>query len=149
TRDNNFSVAEGSRLIFNDVNWNRPAFVVFQLDAKVKSTTSAVYECRSGNVPLSWTAVFFLLTGLFLGFGLWHKFILPYPANDQPGAANNAVHFIKEFFLTFSSFFTKPKIGFLLLFLLLYRFGEAQLVKMVAPFLLDPREVGGIGLTTE
>src|SRR6185436_6044406 len=69
--------------------------------------------------------------------------------NDQPGAASNVLLFLKEFFLTFGSFFTKPKIGFLLLFLLLYRFGEAQLVKMVAPFLLDPREVGGIGLTTE
>ena len=147
--DKNFSVAEGSRLIFNDQNWDRPALVVFQLDAKVKSATSAVYKCRSGNVPLSWTAVFFLLAGLFVMFGLWHKFILPYPTNDQPGAASNVLLFLKEFFLTFGSFFTKPKIGFLLLFLLLYRFGEAQLVKMVAPFLLDPREVGGIGLTTE
>jgi len=35
-----------------------------------------------------------------------------------------------------------------LLFLLLYRFGESQLVKMVVPFLLDGREVGGLGLTT-
>jgi PAT family beta-lactamase induction signal transducer AmpG len=31
---------------------------------------------------------------------------------------------------------------------LLYRFAEAQLVKMVAPFLLDAREAGGLGLTT-
>ena len=35
-----------------------------------------------------------------------------------------------------------------MLFLLLYRFGEAQLVKMVSPFLLDPRAQGGLGLTT-
>lgn len=34
-------------------------------------------------------------------------------------------------------------------FLLLYRLGEAQLVKMVAPFLLDPRARGGLGLSTE
>jgi PAT family beta-lactamase induction signal transducer AmpG len=31
---------------------------------------------------------------------------------------------------------------------LLYRFGEAQLVKMVAPFLLDTRAAGGLALTT-
>ena len=37
----------------------------------------------------------------------------------------------------------------LLLFLLLYRLGEAQLVKMVQLFLLDPREKGGLGLTNE
>mgnify|MGYP007027457279 CR=1 FL=1 len=33
-------------------------------------------------------------------------------------------------------------------FFLLYRFAEAQLVKMAAPFLLDGREQGGLGLTT-
>jgi MFS transporter, PAT family, beta-lactamase induction signal transducer AmpG len=32
--------------------------------------------------------------------------------------------------------------------LLLFRFAEAQLVKMVTPFLLDPKELGGMGLTT-
>ena len=34
------------------------------------------------------------------------------------------------------------------MFLLFYRFAEAQLVKLVSPFLLDAREVGGLGLTT-
>jgi len=33
-------------------------------------------------------------------------------------------------------------------FMLLYRFSEAQLVKVIAPFLLDGREAGGLGLTT-
>jgi PAT family beta-lactamase induction signal transducer AmpG len=33
-------------------------------------------------------------------------------------------------------------------FLLLYRLGEAQLVKMVAPFLLDGRDQGGLALST-
>jgi PAT family beta-lactamase induction signal transducer AmpG len=32
--------------------------------------------------------------------------------------------------------------------LLFYRFAEAQLVKLVSPFLLDPRTKGGLGLTT-
>ena len=36
----------------------------------------------------------------------------------------------------------------ILAFLLLYRFAEAQLVKMASPFLLDSQEVGGLGLTT-
>ncbi len=35
------------------------------------------------------------------------------------------------------------------MFLLLYRFGEAQLVKMVPLFLRDARNVGGLGLNTE
>ena len=57
--------------------------------------------------------------------------------------------FLKEFLATFGSFFRKPKIGLLLLFLLFYRFGEAQLSKMTQLFLLDPIAKGGLGLTTE
>ncbi len=146
--DKSVSLAEGSRLVFDDLNWNKPALAVIQLDPKLKSETTARFEIRSGNIPLSWSITFAVLVGLFLVFGIYHRFILLYPASDAPGSASTAVHFIKEFFLTFGSFFTKPKIGVLLLFLLLYRFGEAQLVKMVAPFLLDGREVGGLGLTT-
>ena len=33
-------------------------------------------------------------------------------------------------------------------FILLYRFDEAQLGKVISPFLLDAREKGGLGLTT-
>jgi PAT family beta-lactamase induction signal transducer AmpG len=142
------SLAEGARLVFNDQNWNQTALAVIQLDPKLKTATSAVFELRSGNIPLSWTVTFFVLVGLFALFGLWHKFILPHPVSDQPGDSQNIPAFIKEFFKTFGAFFAKDRIGFLLLFLLLYRFGEAQLVKMVAPFLLDAREVGGLGLTT-
>jgi PAT family beta-lactamase induction signal transducer AmpG len=146
--DKSVSLAEGSRLVFDDTNWNQPALAVIQLDPKLRTETRAVFAVRSGNIPLSWTVTFLVLTGLFLLFGLWHKFILPCPASDQPGDAHSILAFIKEFFQTFGSFFRKPRIVALLLFLLLYRFGEAQLVKMVAPFLLDAREAGGLGLTT-
>lgn len=146
--DKSVSLAEGTRLVFDDTNWNQPALAVIQLDPKLRTETRAVFEVRSGNIPLSWTVTFFVLTGLFALFGLWHKFILPYPSVDKPGDAHSIPVFIKEFFQTFGSFFRKPKIAALLLFLLLYRFGEAQLVKMVTPFLLDAREVGGLGLTT-
>jgi PAT family beta-lactamase induction signal transducer AmpG len=146
--DKNFSVAEGTRFIFNDQNWNQPATAVIQLDPKLKTAASASMEIRSGNVPLAWSITFILLAGLFLIFGIYHKIILPYPVSDQPAAGHSATAFVKEFFLTFGAFFKKEKIGYLLLFLLFFRFAEAQLVKMVAPFLLDTREKGGLGLTT-
>ena len=146
--DKSVSLAEGARLVFDDSNWNKAALVVVQIDPKLKSATSAVFELRSGNIPLSWTISFWALVGLFLIFGVWHRFILPHPAVDKPGDAHNIGVFVKEFFKTFGAFFAKDRIGILLLFLLLYRFGEAQLVKMVVPFLLDGREVGGLGLTT-
>ena len=146
--DKSVSLAEGARLVFDDTNWNKPALVVIQLDAKLKTETRAVFEVRSGNIPFSWTITFGVLVGLFGLFGVYHKFVLPHPESDKPGDAHNIPAFIKEFFKTFGAFFRKDRIGVLLLFLLLYRFGEAQLVKMVAPFLLDAREVGGLGLTT-
>jgi PAT family beta-lactamase induction signal transducer AmpG len=146
--DTSVSLAEGARLVFDDSNWNKPALVVIQLDAKLRTETHAVFEFRSGNIPMSWAVTFGVLVGLFALFGVYHKFILPHPESDKPGDAHNIVAFVKEFFKTFGSFFSKDRIGALLLFLLLYRFGEAQLVKMVAPFLLDAREAGGLGLTT-
>jgi PAT family beta-lactamase induction signal transducer AmpG len=146
--DKSISLAEGSRLVFDDQNWNKPAVVVFQLDTRLRTQTSALYEVRSGNIALSWVVAFGVLVVLFLFFGIYHKFVLPQPIRDRPGTANTVVMFLKEFFRTFGAFFRKERIGVLLLFLLFFRFAEAQLVKLVTPFLLDGREVGGSGLTT-
>lgn len=55
----------------------------------------------------------------------------------------------KGFLEVFISFFKKPNIGIALAFILTYRLGESQLVKMAAPFLLDPPEKGGLGYSTE
>lgn len=148
TAGKSVSIAEGARLLFNDQNWNKPAAVVFQLDPRQRDQLSAVYEVRSGDIAFSWIVTFGALVVLFLGFGIYHKFMLPRPEKDRPGTASNVVAFLGEFLKTFGSFFAKERIGVLLLFLLFYRFAEAQLVKMVTPFLLDGREVGGLGLST-
>ena len=44
-------------------------------------------------------------------------------------------------------FFKKDQILLAVTFVLLYRFGEGQLVKMAAPFLMDSIEAGGLGLS--
>jgi PAT family beta-lactamase induction signal transducer AmpG len=146
--DKSLALVEGGRLVFDDQNWNRPALVVIQADPKLTAPAAARFEIRSGNIVLSWTVTFGLLVVLFAGFGAYHKFVLPRPAADQPGAVAGIPVFLKEFFRTFGSYFRKDHIGPFLLFLLFYRFAEAQLVKLAAPFLLDAREVGGLGLTT-
>ncbi len=96
----------------------------------------------------AWMITFFLLAGLFILFFLYHKFILPYPVTDAEKSGNTRESFVKEFFLTFAAFFKKKNIGIILGFILLYRFGEAQLVKLASPFLLDTKDIGGLGLTT-
>jgi PAT family beta-lactamase induction signal transducer AmpG len=148
TASKSVSLAEGARLQFNDQNWNQPAVVVFQLDPKLSSPLSVNYEVLSGNIPFSWAVTFFVLIGMFLFFGIYHKIMLPRPQSDRPGSADTLVAFLKEFLHTFAIFFRKQRIWALLLFLLFYRFAEAQLVKLVSPFLLDAREAGGLGLNT-
>ncbi len=48
----------------------------------------------------------------------------------------------------FGTFFKRKGMGAAIAFLILYRFPEAQLLKLVSPFLLDPQAKGGLGLTT-
>lgn len=47
----------------------------------------------------------------------------------------------------FISFFQKPYVARMIIFLLVYRLGEAMLVKMAAPFLIGPKETGAMGLS--
>jgi PAT family beta-lactamase induction signal transducer AmpG len=52
------------------------------------------------------------------------------------------------FFEVFRTFFNKKGMGIALAFVLFFRLGESQLVKMSAPFFLDSRSDGGLGYTT-
>lgn len=101
----------------------------------------------TGNVALAWAVVFFILAGMFLALSFYHRFILPVPASDRATASGAPV--LKEFLTTFAAFFRKKDIFIILAFLLLYRFAEAQLLKMAAPFLLDAVAQGGLGLSTQ
>lgn len=140
-------IAEGARLIFDETNWDKPAYVAFKSNPKLRAAAAATFTTASGNIPLAWTTVAAVLAALFALFCLYHLFILPYPAADGP-AARSGMDFLGEFFRTFHLFFQRRDIGVVLGFLLFFRFAEAQLVKLVSPFLLDPRDVGGLGLTT-
>jgi MFS transporter, PAT family, beta-lactamase induction signal transducer AmpG len=102
---------------------------------------------RTGNIVFAWSMAFALAAGIFICLGVYHRFILPRPPADQPKVLLASENFSTEFLKTFGAFFQKPKIILLLLFILFFRLGEAQLVKMTQPFLLDPRSAGGLGLT--
>jgi PAT family beta-lactamase induction signal transducer AmpG len=95
----------------------------------------------------AWQTVFWLLAGLFVAAGAYHLWALPRPTKDAP--VPRTQHFWADFVRVFAAFFRQPDILRILAFLLLYRFAEAQLLKLVTPFLLDPREIGGLGLKTQ
>ncbi len=101
----------------------------------------------SGSFTYAWSVVFFVLGAMFVAAAMLHHIVLPRPAADH--AAPRNAQFVAEFFAVFAAFFRKKDIVVILTFLLLYRFAEAQLLKLAAPFLLDARSVGGLGLTTQ
>ena len=105
-------------------------------------------EESSGNIPFAWMITFFILAGLFIIFLVYHLFILPHPKSDSPREDVQLKHFVNEFLRTFVSFFKKKEILLIISFILLYRLAEAQLVKMALPFLIDPKDAGGLALTT-
>lgn len=141
-------VVEGKTLKFTSMNWNKPAFAVIQLDPTIAKESEANFKVQIDKVPLAWVFTFSVMAGLFFLFFVYHKVVLPQPVNDKPVGNNRQSSPFKEFFRTFFRFFEKKKVLLMVGFLLLYRLGEAQLVKMASPFMLDPREVGGLGLTT-
>lgn len=96
----------------------------------------------------SWCAVFMVLSLLFLAIALYDYFILPHSPNDKPMPGVTSKTIIRNFCMTFVTFFRKPHIVTALCFMLLYRLPEALCLKLTQPFMLAPRADGGLGLTT-
>ena len=101
------------------------------------------------NPALAWSTVFALGAAVFFGLGAYHRFILPRPAVDAPKQIPATGNFLGEFLKTFAAFFQKPKILLPLLFILLFRLGEAQLTKIIPLFLHAPLANGGLALDDE
>ncbi len=101
------------------------------------------------GVSQAWMWVFAVLSALFVLSAIYHSFILPTPLKPDTGGSWHSIRAVASDFIdAFVSFFSKPGIGVAIAFMLLYRFPEAQLIKMISPFLLDSPERGGLGLTT-
>ena len=91
----------------------------------------------------SYTMIF---VGLIMTFLTIYNYFAT-PKNELPIASGKTEE--KNFATVFASFFKKKQIGSILAFILLFRLGESQLLKMLTPFLVDNTDVGGLGLDTE
>mgnify|MGYP000847672530 CR=1 FL=1 len=100
------------------------------------------------NVSLAWSIIFGILAIIFIIFAFYHKWILPNPISDNDHPKLNLNDVIPNFLKVFISYFNKPQIFLAVCFILIYRFGEAQLVKIAPLFMLDTIEMGGLGLST-
>ena len=102
---------------------------------------------QAAKAAQAWSWVFLLLAAVFVAAAAYHLWALPRPAGDRP--VPRGTRFWADFGTVFAAFFRKPDVARILAFLLLYRFAEAQLLKLVTPFLLDPHSAGGLGLKTQ
>lgn len=100
-------------------------------------------ETYYGDNSKAWSVTMTATAVLMLLMTLSNYFATPaYEAGRVPVKGSS-------FWSIFRSFFEKPNIGWALAFILTYRLGESQLVKMAAPFLLDEPGAGGLGYSTE
>ena len=137
-----------TRFEFTRDNWDKTAYLFFEIDHKLKDRTEASFVGASGNIPFAWIIVFVALSVFFFAVAMYHSWVLPRPLTDGREAKRSASDILKEFVQTFVSFFQKKQIWVAVAFMLLYRLPEAQLVKLINPFLLDPIDKGGMGLST-
>jgi len=105
-------------------------------------------EISSNDIAGSWSTVMSVAGLIFAAAFVYHRSLLPFPAAD--GARTTQEKKAGSSFAeVIGSYFRQEKIGVTLAFILFYRLGEAMLLKLVSPFLLDQAGAGGLGLTTK
>ncbi len=100
------------------------------------------------NVPLAWTITLGICMVLFGLLSFWHTKSLP--KVEKTGAENKtSSQIFSEFARSWVTFFQKPGVVMAIVFMLLYRLPEAFSLKLIKPFMMDPVEVGGLGMSLE
>ncbi|NLT51173.1 MAG: AmpG family muropeptide MFS transporter [Ignavibacteria bacterium] len=100
------------------------------------------------QIKFAWLVTFLILSLFLLSLALYHYFFIPVNLLDKSSDKKNFSEIISDFFKTFLLFFEKENIWLGIAFVLIYRLGESQLVKLAAPFLLDAKSKGGLALNT-
>ncbi|MBQ2127003.1 MAG: MFS transporter, partial [Bacteroidaceae bacterium] len=99
-----------------------------------------------GSDTLAWSATFATTGIIMLVLWLYHTKAMPPPDKDTPGDTRSVKGAFRNYGDIIRSYFQKPGIIQTLLFLLLFRFPEAQLAKMGKLFLMDGAANGGLAL---
>ncbi|MBR3432940.1 MAG: MFS transporter [Bacteroidaceae bacterium] len=101
------------------------------------------------SVPVAWCVTLLLMAAIMILLALWHGRILPKVEDHSPSSGKVGIlTLFSSFYDTLRVFFSKPGIVFALLFMLFFRFPEAQLAKMAQPFMLRTLGEGGLELST-
>ena len=120
------------------------AYRIAMLAGGAVATFAGVLEKATSNIPLSWSYAYGSMALLFVFAFFFHRWFLPVAEQPRAPVKQTRLPFVEAF----KTYFQQDKIIPTLLFILLYRLGEAILARMAVPFLLDPVEQGGLGFAT-
>ncbi len=97
-------------------------------------------------VQFGWAVAFGLSAFIFLIIYIFQTRYLPYPASEmkQNTSAGNRY----QFFNAFKTYFAQEHIGWIVTYVLIFRLGDAFMLKMAPPFLMDSAHKGGLGIST-
>lgn len=102
---------------------------------------------KTMGVTSAWTIVFGILAAMMITLGLYNGWALPQAKNPVTVDTNAAAiaNTLKEVII---DYFKKPGIWVAIVFIILFRAGEAQVQTIGPLFLREARNLGGLGLTT-
>jgi MFS transporter, PAT family, beta-lactamase induction signal transducer AmpG len=104
-----------------------------------------------------WAIAFAICSLIFIAATFWHSVILPKSERRALSLAENKGssqliskfnELVSRFPDVFASFLEQPRIAIVIVYILVYRAGDAFMLKMAQPFLLDPSAKGGLELST-
>jgi PAT family beta-lactamase induction signal transducer AmpG len=104
------------------------------------------FEKTIGVVP-AWTIIFCLLGAMMLALGLYNSWALPRGLNPKT-AGPTFGGIARTLGDVIADFFSKPGIWVSIVFIILFRAGEAQVQTIGPLFLREARALGGLGLST-
>jgi len=101
------------------------------------------------GVTAGWCAAF-AVCAVAVGMAcLFHSAALPHAAATMVVHDGQTKRSGKEFLRVFTTFFSQDGIAAIVFYILTFRLGDAFMLKMAQPFLLDPTDKGGLGISTQ
>jgi PAT family beta-lactamase induction signal transducer AmpG len=96
----------------------------------------------------AWSVIFLALSVLLAGLASYNAWVLPGTLNTDHAdlSVTGVIETLKE---VIRDFLQKPGIWMAILFIVLFRFAEGQVQTIGPLFLIEARDKGGLGLTTE
>ena len=105
-------------------------------------------ETTTLGVKGGWAISFAVGAALLLICAAFHAFVLPEP-EVAPVSKGGTTHLSpKEFLSVLSTWLNQSRIAVVIFYILIFRLGDALMLKMAQPFLLDPVEKGGLAIST-